>query len=59
MGIGLVAASTLLNTGNAEELSVERMHSLAFDVLAPVAGVDVTELVNRLGVEGLVVDARG
>ena len=35
------------------------MHSLAFDVLAPVAGVDVTELFNHLGAEGLVVDAPG
>ena len=59
MGIGLVAASTLLNTGDAEELIVERMNSVPLDVLAPVAGLDVAELLDRLGAEGLVVDDAG
>ena len=59
MGIGLVAASTLLGTGDAEELIVERMDSVPLDVLAPVAGLDVSELVDLLGAEGLVVDDPG
>jgi len=58
MGIGLVATSTLLNTGDAEEL-IEKMSSVPLDVLAPVAGRDVTELLDRLGAEGFVVDDAG
>ena len=59
MGIGLVAASTLLTAGDAEELIVEKMNSVPLDVLAPVAGLDVTELLDRLGAAGLVVDDAG
>ena len=59
MGVGLVVASTVLNTGDAEELIVERMDSVPLAVLAPVAGLDVSELVDRLGAEGLVVDDPG
>ena len=59
MGIGLVATSALLNTGDAEELIIEKMSSVPLDVLAPVAGRDVAELVDRLGVEGFVVDDAG
>ena len=59
MGIGLVAASTLLTAGDAEELIVEKMNSGPLDVLAPVAGLDVTELLDRLGAEGLVLDDAG
>ena len=35
------------------------MNSVPLDVLAPVAGLDVTELLDRLGAEGLVVDDAG
>ena len=59
MGIGLVAASILLNTGEAEELILEKTVSVPLNVLAPVAGLDVTELVDRLGAEGLAVDDPG
>ena len=59
MGIGLVATSMLLNTGDAEELIVERMGGVPLAVLAPVAGLDVSELVDRLGAEGLVVHDPG
>ena len=59
MSIGLVAASILLNTGDAEELLIEKTVSVPLHVLAPVAGLDVTELVDRLGAEGLVVDDPG
>ena len=59
MGVGLVAASMLLGTGDAEELIVERMDAVPLEVLAPVAGIDVSELVDRLGAEGLVVDDPG
>ncbi len=59
MGVGLVAASMLLSTGDAEELIVERMDGVPLAVLAPVAGLEVSELVDRLGTEGLVVDDPG
>ncbi len=58
-GVGLVAASMLLGTGDAEELIVERMDAVSLEVLAPVAGLAVSELVDRLGAEGLVVDDPG
>lgn len=58
MGVGLVAASMLLGTGDAEEL-IERMDAVSLEVLAPVAGLAVSELVDRLGAEGLVVDDPG
>ena len=58
MGVGLVAASMLLGTADAEEL-IERMDAVSLEVLAPVAGLAVSELVDRLGAEGLVVDDPG
>ena len=59
MGIGLVAASILLNTGDAEELILEKTVSAPLNLLAPLAGLDVSELVDRLAAEGLVVDDPG
>ena len=59
IGIGLVAASTFPNMGDAEELIIEKIDSVPLDVLAPVAGLDAAELADRLGAEGLVVDDPG
>ncbi len=59
MGAGLVAASMLLGAGDAEELIVERMDAVSLELLASVAGLDMSELVDRLGAEGLVVDDPG
>lgn len=59
MGAGLVAASMLLGAGDAEELIVERMNAVSLELLASVAGLDMSELVDRLGAEGLVVDDPG
>ena len=58
-GIGLVAASAILNTGEAEELIVERIDSASIAQLAPVVGMDVRALVDRLGDDGFEVDDPG
>ena len=47
MGVGLVMASTIPNTGDPEELIVERIDTASVALLAPVVGIDVSELVDR------------
>ena len=56
IGIGMVAASAVLNTGEAEALMVERIDAVSIAVLAPVVGMDVSALVDRLGGDGFAVD---
>ena len=58
-GIGLVMASAILGTGEPEELILERIDSARVDVLAPAIGMDVSELIERLGKDGIVVDDPG
>ena len=56
IGVGLVAASSVLNMGEAEALIVDRIDSAPLAVLAPVVDMDVRQVVDRLGDEGFVVD---
>ena len=59
MGVGLVMASTIPNTGDPEELIVERIDTASVALLAPVVGMDVSELVDRFGDDGYEVDDPG
>lgn len=59
VGIGLVMASAILNGGDPEELIVERIDTASVALLAPVVGMDVSDLVDRLGDDGYVVDDPG
>ena len=59
IGIGLVTTSTILNSGDVEELIVERIDGASVALLAPVVGMNVRELVDRLGDDGFVVDDPG
>ena len=56
IGVGLVAASSVLNMGEAEALIVDRIDSAPRAVLAPVVDMDVRQVVDRLGDEGFIVD---
>lgn len=58
-GIGLVMASAILGTGEPEELILERIDRAPVGVLAPAIGMDVSELIERLGNDGIVVDDPG
>ena len=58
-GIGLVMASAILGTGEPEELILERIDRTPVNVLAPAIDMDVSELVDRLGNDGFVVDDPG
>ena len=59
VGIGLVLASAIVSTGEPEELILERIDDTPVALLAPAIGMDVVELVDRLGDEGVVVDDPG
>ena len=58
-GIGLVMASAMLGTGEPEELILDRIDRAPVNVLAPAIGMDVRELIDRLGSDGFVVDDPG
>ena len=55
-GVGLVAASATLEMGEADALVVARIDSAPLALLAPIVGLEVGELVDRLGDDGFVVD---
>ena len=56
IGIGLVTASSVLDMGEADALVVARIDSAPLALLAPVVGMDVRQIVERLGEAGFVVD---
>ena len=56
IGISLVTNSALQQRIDAEELVVERIEQTSIQMLAPVVGMQVNELVNQLGADGFVVD---
>ena len=56
---GLVAASILRNMAEPEDLIVARMDGVPIELLAPVVGMEVEELVERLANDGYVADAPG
>lgn len=55
-GISLLTASAVLELGEADALIVERTESAPLALLAPVVGLDVGQVVDRLEDAGLVVD---
>ena len=56
IGISLVTNSALQQRIDAEELVVERIEQTSIQLLAPVVGMEVSELVNQLAVDGFVVE---
>ena len=56
IGISLVTRSAILREGDPESLIVDRMEETSIVLLAPVVGMDVTELRNKLGGDGYIVD---
>ncbi|MDE0636167.1 MAG: DUF4405 domain-containing protein [Candidatus Poribacteria bacterium] len=56
VGIGLVTTTALRNEVDTEELVVERIEQTSIQLLAPVVGMEVDELVEQLKGEGFVVD---
>ena len=57
MGIGLVAATVLQPTQDAEEVVVERIEQTPIQLIAPVVGMEVNALVERLKVDGYVIES--
>ena len=56
IGISLVTTSVLLDGGEPEELIVNRIEQTPIVLLAPVVGMDVSELVEQLSNDGFAVD---
>ena len=56
IGIGLVAATALQQGEDAEEVVFERIEQTSIQLLAPVVGMEVSELVDQLSADGFVID---
>lgn len=56
IGIGLVAATALQPTEDAEEVVFERIEQTSIQLLAPVVGMEVSELMDQLSADGFVID---
>ena len=56
IGISLVTTSALLDKGEPEERIVDQIEQAPITLLAPIVGMEVRELVDRLGDDGFVVD---
>lgn len=56
IGISLVTRSAILSEGDPESLIVDRMEKTSIVLLASVVGMEVTELRNKLGGDGYIVD---
>ena len=56
IGISLITTSAILSKGEPEELIVDQIEQTSIVLLAPVVGMDVSELVDRLGDDGFTVD---
>lgn len=57
VGIGLVTATVLRSTEDAEEVVVERIEQTPIHFLAPVVGVEVSVLMNQLKADGFIVQS--
>ena len=58
VGISLVTNSALQQRVDAEELVVDRIEQTSIQLLAPVVGMEVSELVNKLGADGFAVESQ-
>ena len=56
IGIVLVSISAFREAADAEEVVVERLEQTAIQLLALVVGMEVNELIERLKVDGYVVE---
>ena len=56
IGISLVTTSVLRDKGEPEELIVNQIEQTPIVLLAPVVGMDVSELVDQLSDDGFAVD---
>ena len=56
LGAGLVTASSVLEMGEADALVIARIDSAPLAVIAPVVGMEVRQVVDRLGDAGFVVE---
>ena len=56
VGVSLVTASSVLELGEADALVVARIDSAPLALLAPVVGMEVRQVVERLGAAGFVVE---
>ncbi|WP_419859614.1 DUF4405 domain-containing protein [Candidatus Palauibacter sp.] len=56
---GLIAASVLRNIAEPEDLIVARLDGVPIELLAPVVGMDVGELLERLANDGYAADESG
>ncbi len=56
VGISLVAATAMRGAEDAEERVVEQIEQTPIQLLAPVVGMEVSVLVDRLKADGLAVD---
>ena len=56
MGMVLVSISAFRGSEDAEEVVVERIEQTSIELLAPVVGMEVNELVDRLRVDGYIVE---
>ena len=56
IGISLVVTSTIGDKGEPEERIVDQIEQTSITLLAPVVGMEVSELVDQLGNDGFVVD---
>ena len=59
LGVGLVAASSVLEIGEADALVVEAVTSTPIGLLAPLVRLEVEELIDRLAADGFVVEDAG
>ena len=59
MGTGLVVASNFLNLGDPDEIIVTTVTGTPINMLAPVVGLDVGELVGQLAADGFEVENTG
>lgn len=56
IGIVLVSISAFREAADAEEVVVERIEQTSIELLAPVVDMEVNELVERLKVDGYIVE---
>ena len=56
MGIGLLTTSALQQGEDAEEVVFERIEQTPIQLLAPVVGMEVSELVDQLSADGFVIE---
>ena len=57
IGIGLAAATVLQPTEDAEEVVVDRIKQTPIQLIAPVVGMEVNALIERLKLNGYVLES--